>query len=86
MGPFDRSSPDAVVTLRVPCGRCPAIQVLVHLGALRGVVYSTDRGDGGVRTYIHFMEHPPVLACDSAGTQLYILGGRYRVTRRGIEG
>jgi len=62
-------------------------KVLVHLGALRGVIYSSDRGDpGGVRTYIHFMEQAPLLACDSAGTQLYILGGRYRVTRRGIEG
>jgi hypothetical protein len=80
---FHRSSPDAVVTLR--CRRTMP-GTLVHLGALRGVVYSTDRGDGGVRTYIHFMEHPPLLACDSAGMQLYILGGRYRVTRRGIEG
>ena len=78
-----RSSPDAVVRLR--CRRTMP-GVLVHLGALRGVIYSADRGDGGVRTYIHFMEHAPALACDSAGRQLYILGGRYRVTRRGIEG
>jgi hypothetical protein len=61
-------------------------QVLVHLGTLRGLIYSSDRGDGGPRTYIHFMEDEPVLACDSKGTQLYIVGGRYRVTRRGIEG
>ena len=26
------------------------------------------------------------LACDADGTQLYILGGNYRVTRRGLEG
>ena len=60
--------------------------VLVQLGTLRGLIYSADRGDGGVRTYIHFMEQEPLLACDARGTQLYIVGGRYRVTRRGIEG
>jgi hypothetical protein len=32
------------------------------------------------------LENPPMLACNAAGTQLYILGGQYRVTRRGIEG
>jgi hypothetical protein len=80
---FHRSPPEAVFTFR--CRRTMP-GVLVHLGSLRGLIYSSDRGDGGVRTYIHFMEHEPVLACDSAGRQLYILGGRYRVTRRGIEG
>jgi hypothetical protein len=60
--------------------------VLVLLGALRGLIYRADRGDGGVRTYIHFMEREPQLTCNTDGTQLYIVGGNYRVTRRGIEG
>jgi len=59
--------------------------VLVDLGALRGVVYTRDHG-GASRTYIHFMEDPPRLACDPRGRQLYVLGGSYRITRRGIEG
>jgi hypothetical protein len=60
---------------------------LVHLGALRGLIYSSDKGGyGRPKTYIHFMETPPRLACDPRGTQLYIVGGRYRVTPRGIEG
>ena len=32
------------------------------------------------------LETPAQLTCDVTGTQLYILGGHYRVTRRGIEG
>lgn len=60
-------------------------EVLVDMGALRGVVYSKDHG-GAKRTYIHFMDDPPRLMCDPDGRQLYVLGGSYRVTRRGIEG
>ena len=61
--------------------------VLVNLGELRGLIYKSDKGQcGRPRTFIHFMETPPRLACDPSGTQLYILGGSYRVTPRGIEG
>ena len=62
-------------------------RVLVRLGRLKGLIYSSDRGQcGRSRTFIHFMETPPVLAADPDGTQLHILGGRYRVTRKGIVG
>ncbi|HEV2664809.1 MAG TPA: hypothetical protein VG324_07855, partial [Blastocatellia bacterium] len=62
-------------------------RALVDLGALRGLIYSADRdGDGVARTFIHFMETPPRLMCDPRGNQLYVVGGRYRVTRLGIEG
>lgn len=61
--------------------------VLVHLGSLKGLIYTTDKERRGrSNTYIHFMERPPLLACDPQGTQLYVLGGSYRVTPRGIEG
>ena len=40
---------------------------------------------GRPRTFIHFMEDPPRLVTNTAGTQLYVVGGRYRVTARGIE-
>jgi hypothetical protein len=59
--------------------------VLVDLGALRGVVYTKDHG-GARRTYIHFMDDPPRLLCDARGRQLYVQGGSYRITQRGIEG
>lgn len=72
--------------VRQPCRRLIP-KVLVHIGHLRGLIYSSDKGSPGrPRTYIHFMETPPRIACDPRGTQLYILGGRYRVTPRGIEG
>jgi len=62
-------------------------RVLVSLGELRGLIYRSDRGRRGYpRTFIHFLEEPAGLACDPTGRQLYILGGSYRVTRRGIEG
>jgi hypothetical protein len=60
-------------------------QVLVDMGALRGLVYTKDHCGTG-ETYIHFMEDPPRLMCDADGRQLYVLGGSYRVTRRGLEG
>lgn len=72
---------------RQPCKRIIP-RVLVRLGNLRGLIYSSDRAQcGRPRTFIHFMESPPpMLACDPQGEQLFILGGRYRVTRNGIEG
>jgi len=77
--------PPAGVTYR-SCRRLMP-RILVRLGRLKGLIYSSDRGQRGrPRTFVHFLETPPMLACDEAGTQLYILGGRYRVTRRGIEG
>ncbi len=61
--------------------------VVVGLGTLQGLIYRTDKWSPGVqRNYIHYMEHPPRLVCDPEGRQLYLLGGSYRVTARGIEG
>lgn len=60
---------------------------VVDIGSLRGLIYRSDLGrPGRPRTYIHAMEDPPRLVSNVAGTQLHIVGGRYRVTRRGIEG
>ena len=73
-------------TLRRQCRRLMP-KVLVNLGELRGLIYSSDKEQcGRPRTFIHFMETPPLLASDASGKQLYIVGGNYRVTSRGIEG
>lgn len=62
-------------------------EVLVQLGELGGLIYRSDKWTPGtVRTYIHFMEDPPRLACNPPGNQLYIVGGSYRVTAKGLEG
>lgn len=60
--------------------------VLVHLGSLVGIIYRSKKGDGKTNAYIHFMEKPPFLASNPEGNQLYIVGGNYHVTERGIEG
>lgn len=79
------SFPPAIV-IREPCRRVIP-KVLVHVGELRGLIYRSDKGQKGrPQTYIHFMENAPRLACDPAGKQLYIIGGNYRVTARGIDG
>ncbi len=81
---FHRFVPQMVVRAR--CRRALP-QVLVKIGRLRGLIYTSDKGECGCpKTYIHFMEKKPLLTCNPEGTQLYILGGRYRVTGKGIEG
>ena len=53
----------------------------------RALIYRSDKWTPGIeRTYIHVMQRPPRLVCDPHGTQLYLIGGGYRVTERGIEG
>ena len=60
----------------------------VALGELLGVIYRSARLGAGRRSraYIHLMRTPPSLVSNLKGTQLYIVGGRYRVTPRGIVG
>ena len=61
--------------------------VVVELGELVGLMYRSDKGQPGQpQTYIHRMEDPPRLVSNIEGTQLYIVGGSYQITPRGIEG
>lgn len=81
---FHRFPPD-LVTAR-PCDR-NLPEVLVRLGRLKALIYSSDRGrPGRPRSFIHFMRTPPLLASDPQGRRLFIIGGNYRVTPFGIEG
>ncbi len=81
---FNGYLPPGVETVRHPRVMPPLV---VELGTLVGVIYRSDKGQPGQPlTYIHRMENPPRLVCNTEGTQLYIVGGSYRVTARGIEG
>jgi hypothetical protein len=81
---FKRFDPDRIRRVGHPRVLPP---VLVELGELRGLIYGSDRWDPGrKRSFIHFMETPPLLLSNPEGNQLFIVGGRYRVTSRGIEG
>jgi hypothetical protein len=81
---FNRFAPDRIQHVRQPR---VMPQVVVNLGDLAGLIYRSDKWQPGhPRTYIHFMEKQPRLVSNVAGTQLYIIGGDYQVTARGIEG
>jgi hypothetical protein len=61
--------------------------VAVELGELAGIIYRSDKWQPGKpQTFIHFMEDPPRLVSNVEGSQLYIIGGSYRITEQGIEG
>ena len=60
--------------------------VVVELGQLVALMYRSDKWVGHPRTYIHYMEDPPRLVADVTGRQLFVVGGSYRITARGIEG
>lgn len=64
----------------------PALpRVLLPLGECLGIMYRTDR-DGETENYLHRFKKTarPTLAVTSDGRNLYLLGGAYRVTDRGI--
>jgi len=81
---FNHFRPSKAIRIRHPRLIPP---VVVELGELAGVIYRSDKGQPGqLMTYVHFMQDPPRLVSNVEGTQLYIVGGSYRVTSRGIEG
>jgi hypothetical protein len=81
---FNRFHPRCIVRER---HRRVMPPVVVQLGDLVGLIYRSDKWfPGRPRTYIHFMQDPPRLVSDVGGRQLFVVGGSYRVTVRGIEG
>lgn len=64
----------------------PNDSVVYELGKLKAVIYEAEI-DGEVNNYIHEFKQSstPILAVSFDGYQLYILGGEYEVTNRGIE-
>jgi len=81
---FSTAEPGRLLRVRHPRLMPEAV---AELGRLVGVIYRSDRATPGQpRTYLHFMRDPPRLVSDAAGKQLYVVGGTYKVTSRGIEG
>ncbi len=81
---FHTHPADRVVIRRHPRLVPPVVS---RLGSLQGIIYRSDKGTPGrERNFIHFLTDPPELVCDPTGTRLFIVGGSYRVTGRGIEG
>lgn len=58
---------------------------LVKLGEMPEIVYRSDKWTGKSQTYLHKFGRPrPLLATDPDGKRLFIIGGGYRVTARGL--
>lgn len=59
--------------------------VAFKIGEVDGILYTTVR-DGKKESYIHEFKKKsrPLLASSFDGNQLYILGGGYKFTNRGI--
>jgi hypothetical protein len=83
-------APRAPIRKVIPIGRRSDRRELVgsvrRVGDVLALIYrrAGDTRDAG-RAYIHFMRRPPALMTNAGGTQLYLVGGGYRVTARGIE-
>ena len=77
--------PDSVLVTKVKSLEMPS--VLTVLGELVEVTYKSDKFDGRKRLYFHKFRKKdrPVLAASSDG-QLFIIGGSYKISDRGIEG
>lgn len=68
---------------RIPKPRYP--NAVVVIGECDGVLYTTVR-DGQLESYVHRFKSKsrPLLCVSQDGTTLYLLGGAYRFTERGI--
>jgi hypothetical protein len=78
---FTGHAPGKVRRIKVPSYPGAALAI----GPCLGIMYSTVR-DGRAEKYVHRFgaKSRPLLAASSDGTQLYLLGGAYNFTERGI--
>ena len=82
---FHDRVPDAVTV--VPQGRKVMPDLVAQLGPLKAVEYAVTLSSGERVTMRHtFGRVKPVLVCDADGRALWIVGGEFKVTERGIEG
>lgn len=76
------NAPDGTAVWAAPMVR--PHDVLTELGELAELAYQTTKDEAAI--WCHAFDHPrPVLACTAAG-RLVVVGGSYRITRRGIVG
>ena len=78
---FSGHDADEGAKIRVP----PMPAVAVCIGDIDGILYTTVR-DGEVQKYIHKFRasDKPLFAVSPDGKQLFMIGGRYNFTERGI--
>lgn len=78
---FSGHEPESIGKIKVP----PMPKVAVAVGEIDGVLYTTVR-DGKTEKYIHkfHSKDKPLFAVSPDGKQLFLIGGNYRFTERGI--
>lgn len=78
---FRGDEPQGIDRVKLP----PQPKVLMMIGECSGVMYETIR-DGEKETYLHRFKKSsrPALCCTPDGKTLYLIGGVYQVTDRGI--
>lgn len=78
---FSGHEPEAIGRVRVP----PTPRVGVAIGEVDGILYSTVR-DGVLEKYIHKFRKSdrPLFVVSPDGKQLFLIGGAYTFTERGI--
>ena len=78
---FSGHEPEIIGTLDKPT----VPDVLIGIGDIDGIMYSTIR-DGKLERYVHEFKKTsrPLFAVSHDGKQLYMLGGAYTFTERGI--
>jgi len=82
---FHGRVPHAVTV--VPKGRKDMPGLVAELGPLRAIEYRVTLSSGEEVTMRHvFGRVKPMLVCDADGRCLWIVGGAFKVTERGIEG
>lgn len=62
------------------------IKTAVKLGKLIGLIYESDRDQKGkMERYIHFTKRPyPNLMADTRTHRVFTIGGKMKVTKRGL--
>lgn len=83
---FHDFMPSQVEVLKLDTLSMP--RIVAYLGELEAVTYRSDKWDGKERSYIHHFKKGdrPILATDSEGRRLFVVGGSFRVKAQGITG
>lgn len=82
---FHGRVPDALTV--APRGKKDMPDVVAELGPLTAIEYGVTLSSGERVTMRHtFGRQKPLLVCDADGENLWIVGGKFKVTERGIEG
>lgn len=78
---FSGHDPEVVGKINVP----PLPKTGVAIGTVDGIMYTTVR-DGETQKYIHQFKHvdKPLFVVSPTGKQLFMIGGSYDFTDRGI--